>query len=342
MCKPHFTLYFIDIVGACNLRCPSCPVGNFQSNDFVNQSRPKGFMQLSLFEDILDKIKREDNEHEYVVIGVYNWGEPLLHPEYPKFIDAIKSRGFYAEVSTNLNVKKVKDVVSFAPHKLIISLSGYHREVYAKTHSNGDANLMVSNLYKLRYYMDKLKQNFAVEISYHLYEHNVGEDLERMMCIANDLGFHFSSELTLLMPLEKNFKYLRGEQLSELEQKLISLMLIKPEEQLKLAQPYKNTSCSLLNWKTINFDGSMATCCAVYDYEYNITNNFLKVSHTELEERKRNSSLCKRCMVQGLHALATYTARDELDKLINERLQKFGSKIIRDASHARHYSFDFH
>ncbi|MCK5877142.1 MAG: radical SAM protein [Candidatus Marithrix sp.] len=338
--EPNFALYFIDIVGTCNLRCPSCPVGNFQTEDFVEQRRPKGFMQLSLFEAILDKIKREDSGYEYVVIGLYNWGEPLLHPEYPKFIAAIKARGFYAEVSTNLNTKKIKTVVSSAPHKLIISLSGYYQAVYAKTHSNGNANLVVSNLYLLRYYMDKLKQNFVVEISYHLYKHNVGRDLERMMNIAADLGFHFSSDAALLMPLEKNFKYSHGENLSKSEQNLVSLMLIKPEEQLQLAQPYKNTPCSLLNWKTINFDGSMAICCAVYDYKHNITNNFLEVPHAELEERKRNHNLCKKCMAKGLHALATYTARDELNKLINERLQKFGSKITRDSSHARHYSFD--
>ncbi len=338
--EPHFALYFIDIVGTCNLRCPSCPVGNFQANDFVDQRRPKGFMQLSLFEAILDKINQEDNEHEYVVISVYNWGEPLLHPEFPKFIQAIKARGFYAEVSTNLNVKEVKDVVTAAPHKLVVSLSGYHKSTYAKTHERGNAYLMVSNLYKLRYYMDKLKQDFAVELSYHLYEHNVGEDLERIMYIANDLGFHFSSDLTLLMPLEKAFKYLHGEKLSQSEQELISLMLIKPEEQAQLAQAYKHTACSLLNWKTINFDGSMAICCAVYDYENNITDNFLAVPHTELEERKRNYPLCKKCMAEGLHALATYTARTELDQLINKRLQKFGSKVIRDASHLRRYSFD--
>ena len=338
--EPHFALYFIDIVGTCNLRCPSCPVGNFQTNDFIEQRRPKGFMQLSLFEAILDKIKREDTEHEHVVISVYNWGEPLLHPEFPKFIAAIKARGFYAEVSSNLNVKEIKDVVTSAPHKLVISLSGYHKSTYTKTHARGDAYLVVSNLYKLRHYMDKLKQDFAVEISYHLYEHNVGEDLERMMQIASDLDFHFSSDLTLLMPLEKTVKCLHGEQLSESEQKLISLMLIKPEEQAKLAQAYKDTSCSLLNWKTINFDGSMAICCAVYDYKHNVTNNFLDVPHVELEERKKNHPLCKKCMAEGLHALATYTAKTELDELINERLQKFGSKIVRDTSHLRHYSFD--
>ena len=47
-------VYAIDVVGTCNLRCPTCPVGNFTAAD-----RPKGFMEPELFERILDKIVAE-------------------------------------------------------------------------------------------------------------------------------------------------------------------------------------------------------------------------------------------------------------------------------------------
>src|SRR5262249_38854706 len=45
-------IFVIDIVGTCNLRCPTCPVGN-------SPERPKGFMDLALFERIIAKIRRE-------------------------------------------------------------------------------------------------------------------------------------------------------------------------------------------------------------------------------------------------------------------------------------------
>lgn len=38
--------YFIDVVGGCNLRCPSCPVGNSPEAD-----HSKGLMDVQLFKD---------------------------------------------------------------------------------------------------------------------------------------------------------------------------------------------------------------------------------------------------------------------------------------------------
>jgi len=66
--KPNFYMYYIDIVGTCNLRCPSCPVGNYLPHDFMDLQRPKGFMKLALFEQILDKIKRENSDYKYILI----------------------------------------------------------------------------------------------------------------------------------------------------------------------------------------------------------------------------------------------------------------------------------
>lgn len=339
--KFPFGLFFIDIVGTCNLRCPSCPVGNYQPSDFLESKRPKGFMDLSLFEEILDKIKRENSDYEQIIIALYNWGESLLHPEFPKFIAAIKARGFLADISTNLNVKDVKDVVAASPNKIIVSLSGYDKDVYSQTHKRGNPHLVVSNLYKLRYYMDKLKKDFVVEVSYHLYKHNVGKDAERIMSITKDLGFNFTSDLTLLMPLEKNFDYLNGKRLSLQDQQVISLMLAKPEELLELAQSYKLRDCPLLNWTTINFDGSTALCCAVYDYQYNIANNFLDIPQIKLNARNKKHPLGVTCMDKGLHIVASYEARPELDQLINEQLIELGSKIRRDDSHLRRQYFDY-
>ena len=338
--KPNFYMYYIDIVGTCNLRCPSCPVGNYQPHNFIGIKRPKGFMKLALFEEILDKIKRENSNYEYVVIAIYNWGEPLLHPEFPKFIEAIRARGFYSDVSTNLNIKDVKPMVAASPNKLIISLSGYDTAVYSQTHKRGNPHLVVSNLYRLRYYMVRLKKDFPVELSYHLYKHNVGKDVERIMSIANDLGFRFCSDYTYLMPLEKNLEYLEGT-FSAQVQALVSLMLIKPEEQLQLAQPYKQADCLLWEYPVINFDGSAALCCAVYDYQYNIADNFLEVSHPELDARRKTHKMCKICMNKGLHQAAIGAARPELDMLIKERLEELGSSFQIDDSHLRRNSFDY-
>ncbi|EDN65906.1 radical SAM family protein [Beggiatoa sp. PS] len=120
---------------------------------------------------------------------------------FPTFCNLITS--IISEISTNLNVKNIKAVVTASPNKLIISLSGYDNHIYSQTHKKGHSHLVISNLYKLRYYMDTLKTVFPVEVSYHLYRHNIGKDVERIRSISHDLGFRFVSDFTFLMPLEK-------------------------------------------------------------------------------------------------------------------------------------------
>ena len=68
----------VDIVGTCNLRCPSCPVGG--SLELRTRS---GIMPRELLESILDKAM---SECRLTYVGLFNWTEPFLHPRLPDMI----------------------------------------------------------------------------------------------------------------------------------------------------------------------------------------------------------------------------------------------------------------
>ena len=87
---------YIDIVGACNLSCPSCPMGNSENLNF------KKAMQLEMFKQIVDKAKTEGVNTIYL----YNWTEPLIHPKIGEFIEVINAAGMGSGISTNLNLAK--------------------------------------------------------------------------------------------------------------------------------------------------------------------------------------------------------------------------------------------
>ena len=95
--------YWIDIVGACNLRCPSCPRGNFQPGDVMTEMPASGLMDFKLFKDCVQRAIK-DGPSLNPQIHLYNWGEPLVHPEIPKFIEYVKEQGVYCGISSNLNV----------------------------------------------------------------------------------------------------------------------------------------------------------------------------------------------------------------------------------------------
>jgi len=57
-------IFNVDTLGACNLRCPSCPQGNVEARN------PQGFMDPSLLDKIVKKAK---SECKVVNFELFNW-----------------------------------------------------------------------------------------------------------------------------------------------------------------------------------------------------------------------------------------------------------------------------
>ena len=86
----------IDIVGTCNLKCPSCPMGNSENN---NYKKP---MPIDVFSSIIKKAKTEKIRSVYL----YNWTKPLINPKIGEFISIVEKNGMECKISSNLNISK--------------------------------------------------------------------------------------------------------------------------------------------------------------------------------------------------------------------------------------------
>lgn len=95
--------YCIDISGACNLACPSCPSRGFSFGPDATETRPSvRLMSVDLFSALMEKIVLE-NPNGDVDVCLYVWGEPLLHNKIGAIITMVRERGFNCVVATNLN-----------------------------------------------------------------------------------------------------------------------------------------------------------------------------------------------------------------------------------------------
>lgn len=296
-------IYNIDIIGSCNLRCPSCPVGNMKV-----KNRYRGLMDIILFEEIIKKAKKETPNISYV--NLVNWAEPFLHPKLPEFIKILNKYELNSVISTNFNKSdNLFEIIKANPSQLYISLSGFYQNTYSKTHKNGNIEVVKENMFKLSEIMNILNSKSSVSVIYHKYNHNMGEDFERMSSLCMELGFFFFHRCALLLPLEKLLDYYEDKKrLSEQDNELINLLLINPDEFKNHFLKYKKTDCSLRsNQMTLNSDGSVALCCATYFS--NISDNFLNLSFEKLQKRKYSSEICKTCMKYAIHL--TYTTGSE-------------------------------
>ncbi len=284
-------VYAIDIVGTCNLRCPTCPVGNSMETD-----RAKGFMELELFGRILDKIDRE-KPCDKPELFFFNWGEPLLHPRLPEMITMAHEHGYPVTLSTNLNTKTDLDpIIKAAPDVIKISMSGLSEETYGVTHKKGKPDVLKANIFKLKTLLDKYQSKTEVYMGHHLYTSNLYE-LKDVENFCKTLGFRHAPIQAFFQPLEKVKAVIDGE-LSSNEFPVLDLLQLHPRERFEKLKETRTGKydCELrFNQTVINHDGSVALCCGVYEKENMLGLHFLEGSHTDLEEKKYQHEFCGTC-----------------------------------------------
>ena len=290
-------IYAIDIAGTCNLRCPTCPVGNSPLD-----GRKRGMMPHGLFERIIAKIRRESPSAR-PQINLFNWGEPLLHPELPRFIATIRAAGMTSHLSTNLNVRRgLDEMIAAEPDDLKLSLSGWAEATYATTHKGGDIGLVRANLRLLRDSIERHNARTHVWVSHHLYRSNLHElDTVRQDCAA--LGFEHHPIQAFYMPLERLHGLLQGRP-NPADSGIVADLLISPQERAAQIDGQRGggMDCELrFNQTVINHDGTVALCCSVYDQANMLGVDFLAEDHAAIEARKYRHSFCATCIGANLH-----------------------------------------
>ena len=330
--------YLIDIVGACNLRCPSCPVGNYDKSPIGG-----GQIKLEFYEKILDKIISEHPD-EILFIDLYNWGEPGLHKHLTEIISMTKERGIGVGISSNLNFfPDIKNILKAEPDYIRISLSGYDNKVYQQTHRRGDINIVKSNMHLIRHWLDKLKTNTIVEVGFHIYKTNFPNNFLKMQNLCHELDFIFAPVIASLMPAEKAIRSIENN-LTPQDQQLVDKLVVTLEERKTLFEPHKSKykDCEYRQHRTtINYDGSVSLCCATYEKPQFVADNFLEIDRKEIKKRKYQHSFCKQCMSACMHMTYTNAEQHLVNELAIERLGPIYADFLEEWSKPLEYSVEW-
>lgn len=315
-------LYYIEVAGLCNLKCPSCPNGNRQ-----DAAKAHGFMPMALFEEIIKKIISESPGIN-TLIHLYNWGEPTLHPELPQLMNIVHQYGLIPHLSSNLvSPLNLKAIVKARPGSFRISLSGYNPQTYRQTHVGGDIWMVKSNAYKLRALMNQYQIDFPVHFCYHQYLHNFKEDLDQLRHLAEELDFTVLPIWAQLFPLEKMLDYYNGLIRPE-DNPVLDLLVLNPEDYKTISSKKRAafTDCCLRSHQTaIDFDGAVPACCAVYDRENYLDQSFLDLSHDQIQAQKYQLPICRHCRHHAIDLSYLYADADGINRHAQYRLQQRSS-----------------
>lgn len=250
-----------ELVDGCNLRCVLC----------WNRNRVPSMKQMELktVQKILDKFGKTR-------IGWYNWGEPLLHREFPKIGEMVKHSNSCISSSLSLNLEDSYFDALRNFRTVYVSLSGMTENVYNIYNCGGNFNLVMSNLRKL---VDRNKNRIVLVWQGHLYNIHQKEDCKKL-CM--DLGIEFSAT-TLNCEVE------------DLVVGFNHTLLKNPK--FKENTPYFN--CKLLfNNLPISVEGEYLLCCASHNVKtgYTIWDD---ISPSALFRERADLTLCRTCQEKG-------------------------------------------
>lgn len=138
----------IEPSSLCNLSCPECPAG---TNDL---SREKGFMDIELFNKILD-----ETGLYLTFLTLYFQGEPFLNTRLFDMIKKAAEKNIYTATSTNghfLTTENVRGIIESGLDRLIISVDGTTQEVYEKYRVGGDLKTVILGIEEVVKWKKKL------------------------------------------------------------------------------------------------------------------------------------------------------------------------------------------
>lgn len=307
-----------DIVGNCNLRCPSCPVGS------VGDINPQGKMDLGLYKQILEKAKKD-----FVVqnLVLYNWGETLLHPQLPEFVRIGNAMKMPVLLSTNLNIlNNAEEIFKSEPDMIRISLSGFTQPVYGLSHKNGNIEKVKENMRRLAAAKKQVgNTKTKVNVYFHKYRHNLHE-VSLMKKFSEDLGFSFEATWAYLMPFEKVVEYMEGKVTFKEREFVENTIALPIRQAVEASTKFKDEPCALLeNQVVLDLKGNLLLCCAVYDYDKNRLGSYLTLDAKDLDKVKANHPSCSTCANYGLHKYFLWQGHPQLSKqyetLVENNLQ---------------------
>ena len=305
----------IDIVGSCNLRCPSCPVGNL---GYVN---PTGLLDLDLFRRILEKADREYQLH---MVSLFNWGEPFLHPELPELIRIVRRRGLRCQISSNLNImRNEEEVLRAEPNRFRISLSGITQETYGKTHARGEIEVVKENMIKLAETYRRVGPNRTrFEVYFHKYRNNLHEE-QPVREFCESLGFPFNSDWAFHMGYENMMEVIEDRLTPEKRAFVEGEFALPVLEAAREAQRFRDDPCHLIDEQlVVGLDGRLLPCCVIYEQEEHTLGSFLDMTTADVREAKQGLDVCGTCTKHGLHKYFTYYDDPRLNQIYEDLMRQ--------------------
>ncbi len=201
MCATHKVFHF-EISGYCNAHCAYCHSG------VVRPAKAK-FVHPALFSDTLKRLIAKQVLPPKAVIRLYNWGEPLLHPQLKELIGIINNLGLRYALSTNASRLPCidRDFVRNLDH-ISFSMPGFSQDSYNRIHGFRFPEI-TRNITRIIHECREQGFRGKFNISFHVYRFNVAE-IKLGEHFADSLRINFKPYYAILNHWNEMYAYIQG------------------------------------------------------------------------------------------------------------------------------------
>lgn len=260
----------LDPVSACQLQCPMCPTGLENRGSVADDRerfRQRGLMDTGLFDAIVDEL----GPWLYFV-NLYNWGEPLLHKQLPRFVQRLNDHQVATDIHTNLSLplreEMLASLLAAGVDRVEASIDGFSQGTYGRYRVRGDFALARDNLVRLAQLRDRMGLQTQLVWNFLVFRYNENEIGEaRRFCADHGIEFvRREAAISEAMRVEFLPSYREGEVLEGcFDQRR---QTFDPES---LAARDAGSSCGWhYFYSVINHDGSVSPCCAPWEDDWDL------------------------------------------------------------------------
>lgn len=266
-CFPY--IYIIDPCNACNLRCPLCPTGN------QTLGRPTRMLGFECFQAVIDQAKAYAIE-----VILHNWGESFLHPRIFDMIRYANEANIGTSISSHFNGitdEMIDQMIGSGLEHLTVSLDGATQDVYERYRIRGKLSDALSALERLHQRKKETgSRTPVVEWQFIVMRHNEHQ-IHQAEEMARALGVERFRTLSVGLPFD------------HLEDLRLAKEWIADDPRYRRYHPdtiltrgylYNEPCFYPYRALTVNPDGGVAPCCAVYHDKWDFGN----VQHQSLTD----------------------------------------------------------
>jgi MoaA/NifB/PqqE/SkfB family radical SAM enzyme len=307
-----YDFVYFDIVGTCNARCRFCVTGT--------SNHPKGgIIEVDKFQkaiDLLFENKLIDCNTEF---GLYNWGEPTLHPDLGKIINILKNKNLMYSLSTNAGRYVQYQPEWFKNMKyMMVSMCGFSQESYNKIHGFNFEKVKTNIMSIVNVAENAGYDTSKIVILQHIYQFNTHE-VPMLYEFSENLKVNFNPYYAFINDPMKLRKYINNtlepQDWKEISQNIFCYFI---QKRLDL---HPRNQCRQFDILNLDEKGNILPCCCLpRDHADYILTNIFDENFMEVLGKWQPTETCIECINAGLSPLKTLSDSFNFDFIAHPEL----------------------